>query len=162
MARENPRLKLGKGVAFVKTHLRRLEQESETWEADFRALPKPKGQTETHYLGLVVEVPMGDLLAFESVEYTPDVNDLADLLARAMGRPMFGSAHRPRQISFRDNPSWEELFPHLNQLGIKVSIQNELPKVEEEYEGYLRHMRRATGRKRHSGPDQAHSGGAAG
>ena len=37
MAKEHPRLKLGKTAAFVKTHLRRLPQENETWEADFRA-----------------------------------------------------------------------------------------------------------------------------
>jgi len=48
MATELPRLKLGKGAAFVKTQLKRLRQEQETWEADFRALPKPRGQTDTH------------------------------------------------------------------------------------------------------------------
>ncbi len=57
---------------------------------------------------------------------------------------MTDSAHRPRQISLRGNPRWEELFPHLNQLGIEVSIQNDLPNVEEVYEDFLRQMRRAT------------------
>lgn len=32
------KLKLGKGVAFVKSQLRRLRQEDDTWEADFREL----------------------------------------------------------------------------------------------------------------------------
>jgi hypothetical protein len=32
---------LGKGAAFVKSRFKRLHQEDETWEADFRALPKP-------------------------------------------------------------------------------------------------------------------------
>jgi hypothetical protein len=56
------RLKLGKRAAFVKSHLKRLPQAKETWEADFRALPKPRGQTDTHYLGLVVALPKGDPL----------------------------------------------------------------------------------------------------
>jgi hypothetical protein len=40
MAKELDKLKLGKGNVFVKSQLRRLRQEDETWEADFRALPK--------------------------------------------------------------------------------------------------------------------------
>ena len=76
------------------------------------------------------------------VEYNPNVNDLADLLADAMRRPMTDSAHRPRHILLRDNPRWEELFPHLKQLGIEVSIQNDLPNVEEVYEDFLRRVTR--------------------
>ena len=144
MAKELSKLKLGKSAAFVKTNLKQLKQENETWEADFRALPKTKGQKETHYLGLVVALPRGNPLVSMLVEYTPNVNDLADLLADAMRRPMTDSAHRPRQVLLRGNPRWEELFSHLDQLGIEVSIQNELPNVEGVYEDFLRQMRRAT------------------
>jgi hypothetical protein len=143
MAKEPPKLKLGKSASFVKTHLKQLKQENDTWEADFRALPKSEGETETHYLGLVVALPRGNPLVSMLVEYNPNVNDLADLLADAMRRPMTDSAHRPRQFLLRDNPRWEELFPHLKQLGIEISIQSELPKVEEVYEDFLRQMRRA-------------------
>ncbi len=137
------RLKLGKGSAFVKTHLKRLEQNEDTWEADFRAMPKPQGQTETHYLGLVVALPQGNPLVCLPVDYTPDVNDLADLLAAAMRRPMTDEAHRPRRIAVRGNPRWEELFPHLHQLGVEVTVQNDLPGVEAAYTDFLRQMRRA-------------------
>ena len=143
MAKELSKLKLGKSAAFVKTHLKQLKQENDTWEADFRELPKSKGEPETHYLGLVVALPRGNPLVSMLVEYTPNVNDLADLVADAMRRPMTDSAHRPRQILLRGNPRWEELFPHLKQLGIEVSIQNELPNMEGIYEDFLRQMRRA-------------------
>jgi len=143
MAKELPKLKLGKSASFVKTRLKQLNQENDTWEADFRALPKSEGEPGTHYLGLVVAVHKGNPLVSMLVEYTPNVNDLADLLADAMRRPMTESAHRPRQLLLRANPRWEELFPHLNQLGIEVSIQKELPKVQEVYEDFLRQMRRA-------------------
>ena len=144
MTKQLTKLKLGKSAAFVKTHLKQLKQGNDTWEADFRVLPKSKGEPETHYLGVVVALPKGNPLVSMLVEYTPNVNDLADLLADAMRRPMTDSAHRPRQISLRDNPRWEELFSHLRQLGIEVSIQNDLPNVEEVYEDFLRQMRRAT------------------
>jgi hypothetical protein len=144
MAKEHPRLKLGKRAAFVKTRLKQWPQAKETWEADFRALPKPAGQTETHYLGVVVSLPKGDPLVYLPVEYTPNVNDLADLLADAMRRPLTGLARRPEHIHFRGNPRWEELFRHLNELGIATSIHDELPKVEELYEDFLRQMRKAS------------------
>jgi hypothetical protein len=84
MARKHPRLRLGKRAAFVKTRPKRLPRQEETWEVDFRALPKPAGQTDTHYLGLAVALPRGDPLVYRPVEYAPTVNDLADLLADAM------------------------------------------------------------------------------
>ena len=95
MAQEE-KLKLGKGVAFVKSRLKRLPQVDETWEADFQALPKPIMQNETHYLGMVVAKKGGSLLADTTVHGRPSVNDLATLLANAMRRPLDGDARRPK------------------------------------------------------------------
>ena len=142
MAREEEKLVLGKGAAFVKGRLKRLRQEDETWEADFQALPKPITQSQTHYRGMVV-APDGSLLADSHVEGRPTVNDMATLLAQAMRRPLAGKAHRPRRIHVRGHPQWRELFPHLDELGIKVAVHRELPKVQEAYRGYLRQMRDA-------------------
>jgi hypothetical protein len=146
MATEHPRLKLGKRASFVKTRLKQLPQEAETWEVDFRALPKRRSQKETHYLGVVVALPKGDPVVFLPMEYAPNVNDLADLLADAMRRPLTGSARRPEQIHFLDNPRWEELFRHLNEIGIETSLHDELPLVVEVHEEFLRQMRRASPR----------------
>src|SRR5215468_3164452 len=77
MAKEHPRLKLGKRAAFVKTHLKQLPQEPETWESDFRVLPKPADQNETESLGVAASLPKGDPLVLMLVEYNPNVNDLA-------------------------------------------------------------------------------------
>jgi hypothetical protein len=142
VAREEEKLKLGKGVAFVKGRFKRLRQEDETWQADSQALPKPITQSHTHYLGMVV-APDGSFLADSHVEGRPTVNDMATLLAQAMRRPLAGKAHRPRRIHVRGHPQWRELFPHLDELGIKVAVHRELPKVQEAYRGYLRQMRDA-------------------
>ena len=112
MAREEERLKLGKGAAFVKGRFKRLRQEDETWEADFQALPKPITQSQTHYRGMVV-APDGSFQADSHVGGRPTVNDMATLLAHAMRRPLTGKAHRPRRIHVRGHPQWRELFPHL-------------------------------------------------
>src|SRR5947207_15174057 len=102
--REEEKLKLGKGAAFVKSRLKRLRQEDETWEADFRALPKPITQSQTHYRGMVVTQPDAVLLAESHVEGRPTVNDMAWLLAHAMRRPMTGNAHRPKALHVRGQP----------------------------------------------------------
>jgi hypothetical protein len=141
--REEEKLKLGKGAAFVKSRFKRLRQEDETWEADFRALPKPITQSETHYLGLVVGQPDGFLLADSHVEGRPSVNDLATLLAHAMHRPQTGKAHRPRRIHVRGHHQWRELFSHLAELGIEVAVLKELPKLQETYAAHLRQLREA-------------------
>jgi hypothetical protein len=109
-------LKLGKGVAFVKSQLRRLPQENETWEADFRALPKPISKGGTHYVGMVLTQPDGFLRAEAEIERSPTVNDLATLLAHAMKRPLVSGYHRPRRIHLRENPKWKPLFPALKEL----------------------------------------------
>jgi hypothetical protein len=143
VAREEEKLKLGKGAAFVKSRFKRLRQEDETWEADFRALPKPITQSETHYLGLVVAQPDGSLLAESHADGRPSVNNLAMLLAQAMHHPLTGKAHRPRRIHVRGHHQWRELFPHLAEIGIEVAVQKELPKVQEAYEAHLRRLREA-------------------
>ncbi len=142
MAREEEKLKLGKGAAFTKASLKRLRQEDETWEADFQALPKPITQSRTDYRGMVV-APDGSTLADSKVEGRPTVNDMATLLATAMRRPLAGKAHRPQRIHVRGHPQWKELFPHLEELGIEVAVHRELPKVQEAYQGYLRQQRDA-------------------
>jgi hypothetical protein len=141
VGKERQELKLGKGATFfVKSRLKRLPQEAETWEADFRALPKPMMQNETHYLGMVITQPHAFYLAELEVEGRPSVNDLATLLAHAMQRPFTEGAHRPSRIHVRGDPQWRELFPHLTELGIGVSVRQELPKVKEAYEDYLRQL----------------------
>jgi hypothetical protein len=143
VAKDRQELKLGKGSEFIKGRLKHLLQEDETWEADFRALPKPMMQNETHYLGLVVQKRGGSTLAEMQIEGRPSINDLATLLANAMRRPLTHGAHLPRRLHVRGHRQWKELFPHLEELGIKVSVTQELPKVKAAYENYLRQMQEA-------------------
>ena len=140
VAREEEKLKLGKGTAFDKTRLKRLRQEDETWEADFLTLPKPITQSHTDYLGMVV-APDGSLLADTQVEGRPSANDMATMLAQAMRRPLTGKAQRPRRLHVRGHHQWRELFPHLEELGIDVSVRRELPRVQKAYGDHLRQMR---------------------
>jgi len=140
-ADDQDELTLGNGAAFVKTRLKYLPQENDTWEADFEMLPKVMTmQTVSQYIGMVVTQPEGFPLALEEVEHMPNVDDLATLLAHAMNRPLIEGAHRPRQIVLRKNSRWQPLFRHLQEIGIEVAVQDDLPKIADEYSDYLRQM----------------------
>ena len=66
--------------------------------------------------------------ANQSFSHPPTVNDLAKLLADAMYRPLSEDGqHRPATILLRQNPAWDELVPHLRQLGIEVAFADALP-----------------------------------
>jgi hypothetical protein len=143
VVKKRSKLNLGQGAAFKKARLKRLPQVDETWEADFRALPKPISQSTTHYLGLVVARPGMHLLARSEVEGRPSVNDLATLLADAMRQPVMESARRPTRLHLRGHRQWQELFPHLEELGVEVAVRSELSKVRSAYEDHLRQVREA-------------------
>src|SRR5262245_42758472 len=100
VAREE-KLHLTKMKGLAKSRLLRLPQEKDTWEADFRALPKSMGQSKIHYLGLVVAKKGGAVLSESHVEGRPSANDLAALLVYAMRRPRIGAPHRPRRLYVR-------------------------------------------------------------
>lgn len=140
---DEEKLKLGKGAAFVKSRLKRLHQIDETWEADFRALPKPIDQSVTQYRGMVVMEEGGSLLSESHVHGRPSVNDLATLLANAMRRPLEGKARRPRLVRLRGHHQWRGLFPHLEEIGIGVEVRagQSLSGIEEAYSRHLRRLR---------------------
>lgn len=121
-------LKLGKGVFFVKSQLRRLDQEADAWEADFFPLPRSADGQDSVWLGLVLSHAHEHVLAHVIVREPPNVNDLADLLAEAMRRPLVEFAHRPRDLFLRSRPEWAELLPHLQQVGILVQCWDALAK----------------------------------
>jgi len=137
-------LKLGKGACFVKTHLKRLPQVEDVWEADFQPYPEPeprKRRRTVSWIGTVVSQTSYFILADDLVDLPPTVNDLAGMLARAMRRPMEERPHRPTRILLRDNPLWHELLPHLEELRIEVIAQKELPELDAMIEEFAKDLK---------------------
>jgi hypothetical protein len=121
-------LKLGKSSAFVKRDLRVLPLTEAEFEADFFLDRRFSTKRRESWKGLVIVRESGGVLAMEDAEWPPPtVNDLATLVAYAMCRPWIGDHQRPRMIYLRDRPQWQELLPHLRQLGIEVVLGQELP-----------------------------------
>jgi hypothetical protein len=135
IAEQRPgKLKLGKGVAFVKGELRRLSQSAEIWEADIRPVPA-SGNNGTTWEGLVVSHD-GGFLNERLFEEPATVNDMARLLADAMRRPLDGSPRRPRTLRIRKRLEWAELLPHLEQVGIRVISAPRLAKWDHAFNDF--------------------------
>ncbi len=127
------KLKLGtSSSAFVKREIRALPQTEAEFEADFFLDPTFSTEGEETWTGAVIERDHGAVLALEDVRLPPPtVNCLANLLGHAMLRPQYGDRQRPRTIHLRDRPQWQELLPHLRQLGIEVVLSEDLPRFDE-------------------------------
>jgi hypothetical protein len=82
---------------------------------------------------LVLSHDYDKVLAQRMIEEPPTVNDLANLLAEAMRRPLVHFSHRPRALYLRARPEWAELLPHLKQIGIKAVSQDALPKWDRNF-----------------------------
>ena len=118
--------------AFVKRDIRSLPVTDAEFEADFFLDPKYSTKRQERWAGMVIERESGAILAAEEVQLPPPtVNCLANLLAHAMLRPGFGDRQRPRIIHLRDRPPWEQLLPHLRQLGMEVVLRQDLPWFDE-------------------------------
>jgi hypothetical protein len=138
------KLRLGKGASFfVKTQLRRLRQEDETWEADFFPIPCSDSEHGSVWWGLILSHAHDNVLAQRTVEEPPTVNDLAGLLAEAMRRPLVDFSHRPRCLYLRARPEWAELLPHLKQIGIQATPQEALPKWDRAFGDLLAKVEQA-------------------
>src|SRR5579871_517819 len=126
---QDDKLKLGKGRSyFVKSQLKRLRQEDDIWEIDYFPIPQ-----QGLWIGLVISHTDDFVLAYRTIEEPPTVNDLAQLLAEAMRRPLVEFSHRPRTLYVRQRPEWAELVPHLKQVGIQVVYQDKLPKWDDAF-----------------------------
>ena len=126
------KFKLGKS-AFVKRDLRLLPLTEAEFDVDFFFDRESSSKTQGRWMGMAIEREFGGLLAMEDVRLPPPtVNDLANLLGHAMLRPLTdGDRQRPRIIHLRDRSQWQELLPHLRQLGIEVVLADDLPWFDE-------------------------------
>jgi hypothetical protein len=127
------KLKLGtSSSAFVKRDIRSLPQTEAEFEVDFFLDPEFSTKRQEAWAGAVIEREHGSVVALEDVQLPPPtVNCVANLLAHAMLRPQYGDRQRPRIIYLRDRPQWQELLPHLWQLGIEVILSKDLPRFDE-------------------------------
>jgi len=113
------------------------------FEADFFLDAVSYKEHHECWIGLVIERMFGSVLAMEEVQFPPPtVNNLASLLAHAMLQPLdAGDRQRPRTMYLRNRPQWQELLPHIRQLGIEVVFSEDLLRFNEAVIDWMRHTK---------------------
>lgn len=95
-------------------------------EVDFCPLPDIVPDEDGFWLGLAVDHDTATILMTAVLDKPPDAEDAAEIVTRAMEFSFFRASSRPRRLLLRDNPTWEALYPWLEQLGIEAVVAEDL------------------------------------
>jgi tetratricopeptide (TPR) repeat protein len=128
---------------LVKKRLQRLPQVFDVWQADFRPLPswiKEKGERYQPWIVMVTSRTDDLILTQEMTVESPSSALIWDTLAIAMERPASGDPHRPVELHVAQNERWDELRPHLEEIGITCVPTDELDQLDFVFESLSKHL----------------------
>ena len=132
-------------LAEVKKRLQRVSQVFEVWQADSRPLPswiEEAGERFRPWMMLVTSRSNDLVLAHEIVQEPPSADLIWDTLAKAIQKPMTGRPHRPTELQVRPDPRWDELKPHLDEIGIDCVPVDALDQLDFVFEALGKEMAR--------------------
>jgi tetratricopeptide (TPR) repeat protein len=127
----------------VKERLQHLSQGFDVWQADFRLTPhwiKIGGEPVRPWVVLITSRSDDLVLAHEIIEEPPSTDLLWDVLAKAMRKPVVGEPHRPTELQVRPDERWDDLKPHLDEIGITVVPTEELDQWDAVFRDMARHI----------------------
>jgi tetratricopeptide (TPR) repeat protein len=127
----------------VKEQLQELSQVFDVWQADFRLMPhwiRIDGEPARPWIVLITSRSDDLVLAHDIIDEPPSSNLLWDVLAKAMTKPAMGEPHRPTELQVRSDERWDELEPHLDEIGITVVPTEELDQLDDVFGGLARHL----------------------
>jgi tetratricopeptide (TPR) repeat protein len=121
-------------TAAVKERLLRLPQRFGTeWQASVHPLPtwvEELGFPQRPWAVMTVDHTEHTVIGQDMIVECPTVEQVFDRLAAAMERPLIGLAHRPSEIQVLDEPVWETIRPHLEEIGVDCIFRSELDEVK--------------------------------
>ncbi|MBV8126925.1 MAG: hypothetical protein JO114_04575 [Planctomycetaceae bacterium] len=127
----------------VKKQLQHLSQVFDVWQADFRPTPNwitIGGEPARPWVVLITS-RSDDLVLAHEITWEPLSSDLLwDVLARAVRKPAAGEPHRPTELQVRPDERWDELKPHLEEIGITVVPTEELDQLDVVFRDMARHI----------------------
>lgn len=129
--------------AVGKARLKRLPQELDIWQVD--GCPLGSLVQEDHaiiqpWVAVVTSLSDELILAQEMNLEPPSTAMMWDLLAGAIGEPIMGHPHRPSQLQVRPGPIWDELRPHLEDLGIEIVEVERLELIHQLLDDLSKHL----------------------
>ncbi len=108
---------------------KRLPQEDDVWQSDFRQVPnwmEIDGERTRPWLALVTSPVRELILAHEVTGEKPTPALLWDMLVQAMQHPTMGAPHRPSELQVRPGEPWESLRSHLDEIGVRLAPTEDL------------------------------------
>jgi hypothetical protein len=131
-------------TAAGKARLKRLKQVAATWQADFRQFG-PRVQDEGELIQpwyLFVTSPADDLFVAQDVTRDePSASLIWDVLAGAMIKPFNMKPCRPTVLEVRPDERWQEIEPHLQEVGVKLARVEQFDHLDFVLEGLEEHLR---------------------
>jgi hypothetical protein len=120
-------------LVLIKNWLNKnLPLRDDVWQAASRPMPtwiRVGGKPVRFVAGLVLSISDDLVLAHDLFEEAPDSNRLWDTLLQAMQHPAAGVPHRPAEIQVRPGEGWDELRTHLEEIGVRLTVTEDLPQV---------------------------------
>jgi len=130
-------------TAQGKERLKRVPKVDNTWLAGFRQFPKwveSDGERVLPWVVLVVNRDSGLVVTTKLVTEEPTTDLLWDELAEAIRRPSKAQPYRPTRIQVEPNVRWNELRPHLGEIGIELETTRELELLDVTFEDLKQYM----------------------
>ncbi len=131
--RKAPRTKARGPLPLVKKRLQKLPRAFDVWQADFRQFGRrveEGGELFRPWLVVVTSRTNG-LIVSQTMALEPPTSDLLwTQLAEAMQKPMMGKRHRPTELQVGVDERWDELTPHLDEIGINVVPVEKLDQID--------------------------------
>ena len=120
-----------------------LRHEFDVWQADFKQLPnwlRTAGGMVRPWAVLVTSRSHGLVVGHQMSEEMPSMALLWDVLSQAMRRPAAGKPHRPTELQVRADERWEALKPHLDEIGVGLSVTDELDEIGEVFQNMTEYL----------------------
>jgi tetratricopeptide (TPR) repeat protein len=131
-------------LSLVKNWLNeRLPQEDDVWQAEVRRMPKwvrVGGEPVRLWAALVTSRSNDLVLAHQMPEDAPPASVLWDTLVQAMRHPPVGGPHRPTELQVRQDERWESLRPHVEEIGVRLTVTDELDQLDGVFRGMIAHV----------------------
>jgi hypothetical protein len=131
-------------LGFVKRWLAdKLPQGTDVWQADARPLANAlriAGDSVRPWLVLVTSGTDDRVLAHGLSEEEPSPALLWDTLVQAMQNPAAGQPHRPAELQVRPGSGWESLRPHVEGVGIRLVVADQLEPLGGVLRGMSEHL----------------------
>ncbi len=121
-------------TALAKVRLKRLPQPFDIWQVDFRPIPtlvkNGWGEFIQPWMTFVASSTTDLFLAQTMTDNPPSAATVWDIIVQAMREPPQDEPHRPSQINIFPGPIWDELRPHLDEIGVNRVETDELHVVD--------------------------------